>query len=1320
MASLVLTVAGYAVGGPIGALVGSFAGSFIDRKLFAPPPVNINNTQEGPRLTDLFVTSSSEGAPVLRVIGRMRVSPQMIWATNFREVVTVSTQTQTSGGGGGKGGGGGGASSTVTTTTTTYSYFVSFALGLCEGPIVGIGGVWADGKPLDMSQYTFRLYKGDETQGPDPKIAAVEGAGRVPGFRGLAYLVFEEMPLEKFGNRIPQITVEVIRRPSATGVRLEDVLTAVTIIPGLGEFVYATDTVYRSDGLGHSVAENRHGSHGKSDFLVALDQLQASAPNVNAVSLVVAWHGTDLRCSNCEIKPKVEFGASKVTTPWSWQVSGIGRGSADVVSSDSFGALLGGAPADRSVVQAITELKARGFRVVLYPFVMMDIPAGNGLTNPYSDNAAASGQPVFPWRGRITCSPAPGYAGTVDKTAAAASQIDAFFGAAAPSDFGAWNGDTIPYSGPNEWSYRRFILHYAKLAVAAGGVDAFLIGSEMVALNRVRSGASTFPAVSHMVALAADVRTIVGSSCKVGYAADWSEYANFRPDDGSNDVYFHLDPLWASANIDFVGVDNYMPLSDWRSGRLHLDAQAGVPSIYAQSYLQGNIEGGELFDWFYASGEDRKTQTRTPVTDGAYGKPWVFRFKDFYGWWANQHYDRPGGVESASPTAWVPQSKPIWFTEFGCPAIDKGSNQPNVFYDPKSSESVLPYVSTGRRDDLIQRAFLEAHITYWNPAAGHNPTSSVYGGPMIDPASLFAWTWDARPYPRYPNSSLIWRDAANWRRGHWLSGRLGLVTLADTVQEICSGLGVSIDTSGVNGIVRGYTIDSIMSPRNALSPLMQVYFFDAVESGRSIRFVQRGGSPVASVTMDDLVDSGNEDKRFYTLTRAQETDLPETAHLRFLDPDNDYQSADVYSRRLRGSSRRTIELTPALALDYSEAQGIADALLVDTWVMRERADLTLPPSAYALEPTDVVTLDLNGRSFEMRIEQLGYERNRPARLVRTDEATYGAPDAPSRLRQPRPEAEPGPAVLHIMDLPVLTASEIAGVPRLAAYAEPWARVDVFRSPATSGFVRDQFIVNRATIGRTLFDFYSGPVWTWDMANSLYVQLPSTQALTSLDDAFVLAGGNTCAIQNADGEWEILQFASAELIAPDQYRLTRLIRGQLGSEYAMRDPVGPGAPFVMLDATVVQSTIAVTERHNPWTWKWGPSTKAIDDPTFRAVTFSFDGVGLRPYSPVHLAGARDPATFDWTLSWIRRTRIDGDNWEAPDVPLGEEVELYDLDIIDIGTGAVRRTARVNQPAFLYTATMQAADFGTTQSQVKFAVYQISLAYGHGTGAIKTVP
>jgi hypothetical protein len=63
-------------------------------------------------------------------------------------------------------------------------------------------------------------------------------------------------------------------------------------------------------------------------------------------------------------------------------------------------------------------------------------------------------------------------------------------------------------------------------------------------------------------------------------AADWSEYFGHQPGEGSNDVFFHLDPLWADGNVDFVGIDNYMPLSDWRDGFEHADALGGWPAIY--------------------------------------------------------------------------------------------------------------------------------------------------------------------------------------------------------------------------------------------------------------------------------------------------------------------------------------------------------------------------------------------------------------------------------------------------------------------------------------------------------------------------------------------------------------------------------------------------------------------------------------------------------------------------------------------------------------------------------------------------------------------
>jgi hypothetical protein len=178
--------------------------------------------------------------------------------------------------------------------------------------------------------------------------------------------------------------------------------------------------------------------------------------------------------------------------------------------------------------------------------------------------------------------------------------VTAFFGTAAPDQF-VTSGDRVSYAGPAEWSYRRFILHQAHLCALAGGVDAFCIGSEMRGLTWIR-GANGFPAVDAFRALAADVRTILPGT-RLGYAADWSEYFGYQPPDGSGDVFFHLDPLWADPNIDFIGIDNYMPLSDWRDDREHLDAHWG--SIYNLDYLVANVAGGEGYDAACTSSSDR-------------------------------------------------------------------------------------------------------------------------------------------------------------------------------------------------------------------------------------------------------------------------------------------------------------------------------------------------------------------------------------------------------------------------------------------------------------------------------------------------------------------------------------------------------------------------------------------------------------------------------------------------------------------------------------------------------------------------------------------
>jgi len=1314
MASLVLGAVGSALGAgfggtilglsgaAIGGMIGSSIGSVIDSALMAS--LSPGQRIEGARLDSLRITSATEGTVIPRLFGRMRLGGNIIWATDFLEEVNTSSS-------GGKGGG-------PTVTTTEYLYSASFAVGLTEAPITGIGRIWADGSPMDLTGVTWRWYSGSEAQTPDPFIAAKMGTTSTPAYRGLAYVVFENLALTAFGNRLPQLSFEVFA-PLADPDTAEGLVQAVTMIPASGEFAYATDVVTKTD-AGTSSAENVNAIADTPDLEVSLDRLEALAPAVASVSLVVAWFGDDLRAGNCTVRPKVEV-AAKTTVPL-WSVNGVARAAAPVISQIDGKPVYGGTPADFSVVQAIQAIKARGMRVTFYPFLMMDVPPGNTLPNPYSDNAAGVGQAALPWRGRITCSPAAGFAGTVDKTAPTAAQVSAFFGSATPGNF-AISGTTVTWTGGADWGIRRMILHYAHLCAAAGGVDAFLIGSEMIGLTTIRSVASTYPAVTALKALAADVRTILGASTKIGYAADWSEYFGHHPGDSSGDVFFHLDPLWSDANINFIGIDNYMALSDWRDGFDHADA-ATAPAIYDRAYLQSNIAGGEGFDWFYASPADRDSQTRTPITDGGYGKPWMFRFKDLRSWWSNAHFNRPGGVEGGAATAWIPQSKPIWFTELGCPAVDRGTNQPNVFFDPKSSESQVPYHSRGWRDDAIQRAYLEATYLFWG-ATANNPVSTVYSAPMVSVANCAAWTWDARPYPFFPQASDIWSDGPNWRLGHWLTGRLGAVSLAALVRRLCLRAGLAdtlIDVSGLWGAVEGYVISALESPRASISLLAQHFGFDAVESEGRIRFLMRGQGVVAIIAPDGMVAASGQGD-VMELTRAQETELPQALKWQLARADEDYDAVIVEAQRITVTAARIASESFAVAVPPEEAERRCRRALMETWAGRESAVFKLPPSRLALDPCDVIHLDHDGRLTEFRLISVGDAGARSIEARRQDRAVYDLPPGAARAATvARPVTFGVPEVLFL-DLPQLSESIPAHQPLIAADAQPWpGEMAVFRSPALDGFSLLTTFGQRAKIGTLAADFYAGPVSRLDLGNALVIDLASG-ALQSVTDLALFAGANVLAVEAAPGQWEIVQAGTAELIAPSRYRLTQLLRGQRGTEQAMANPALAGARVVILDTTITPLPVAQADIGLPWNWRFGPASRPVSDASYAAAVFTPTGIGLRPFSVGQVEQpwrtARNPG--DLTIRWIRRSRaLAADSWEAAEVPLAEDSEAYAVEILD--GGAVKRTLTTATTSVLYTAAQQTADWGAPlgpSQSLAIRLYQLSALIGRGAGRSVTL-
>lgn len=1172
-------------GSAIGGAVGSFVGSRIDGALFG-------NTTEGPRIESIKLMESREGAGIPNVYGRMRVGGQVIWAARLRETRTTESVS------GGKGG----------PRVANYTYTASFAVALCEGEINRVDRIWSNGEVVALSDLPHRLYYGTENQMPDPLIEVIEGAGCAPAYRGIAYLVFEDLPLEQFGNRLPQLSFEVYREVATEGddQRVSELVDGVNLIPASGEFVYGTEPVRQNYFPNIETPENTHTSIMQTDMLVSLDQLERDLPMAKSVALTVGWFGTDLRAGVCEIRPGVER-REKQTRPYQWHAGGVDRDDAWLITSASAEDVAdaervpnyGGTPADKAVVQGIREMKARGMAITMSPFLFMDVAPGNGLTDPYGGQEQAA----FPWRGRIT--------GT-DGTAASAGEIASFLGHAQPDDFEI-DDETVRWrGGDDDWGFRRFILHHAWLAKAAGGVEAFLLGSEMRGVTRLRDAAGGFPYVDGLVALAADVRSILGPTVKISYAADWTEYGAYVPSDGTGDVLFPLDQLWSDQNVDFIGVDWYPPTGDWRDGEDHLDAQAGARSADDPDYLRSQMDGGEAYDWFYASDADRQTQNRTPIEDTAHGEHWVFRPKDLLGWWAASHHERPKGVRRAVATGWQSGSKPIRLSEIGFPALDKGGNSPNLFFDPKSSESALPPFSNGERDDVFQQSALRAALSFWQSQ------------PAVE--GTYVWAWDARPFPLFPVREDIWSDGANWAFGHWLNGRAGVSELGLVVRDICQRGGVVVNANEVTGLVAGFALTGVSTLRAALVPLMSAHGIEAIERDGVLVFRHRGVAPVRDIEPRGLTEGGLQTVR-QLLDKA-----PGALRLTYIGGNEGYQPATVEARVPEGDRSVVIDVSLPLLLTEARAQAVADYMLGQA-ARQDRAALGVALAHLGFEAGDGVRLADSGEIWRVsEITQASYQTLQ----LETDAGEL----AVSRSVQPALEVSSAEGFARpqawIIDGPVLPDMLGDRRPLLAGLGTPWPGPVLVSAGSDASQMRVRAeLVEPAGIGRLLGGLTQGPLGRWDRNSVLWVEMPD-ERLASLTEPAVLSGGQPLLVQNRSG-WELISFRDAELTGPNQYRLTGLLRGLQGSQI---HDVEAGSLCVLLDGRLTRGTIGQEEIGLELFWQAEGRgiLGAVQSETFE------DKAGLA-FSPVHLRMHMDFGGARYA-GWVRRGSGISDSWVGP--------------------------------------------------------------------------
>ena len=1322
--TVVGAVAGAYLGGPMGALQGAAIGGSIGgavNSVVNPATVTVT----GPRVADLSMQVSSYGKPIPKLYGTMRIAGNVIWMQPIKESTNVTSS------GGGKGGGG------VKQETTTYSYSVTLAIAICEGQIDEIRNVWADSELLTNAQIgtpgaNYNIYLGNETQTPDSIMESFDGVGNVPAYRGVAYVVIKDFPLENYGNRVPNFTFEV-KRTVRNSPALEDKITGVTLIPGAGEFVYDT-VVQKQVNILTRVAKppnNMHNASGNADILNALDQLKSTLPNVQWVGLVVTWFATSTDAGSCDIIPKVEIHGAFTTVPDAWNVAGITRSGAQVVLYFPDGTpTYGGTPSDSTIIHLVQELKSRGYSVMFYPMVFVD---------------TITPQPK-PWRGRITPANATDAANWFTKT----------------------NG------------YNNFITHYLNLSV--GGValkdhiDAFIIGSEYVGMTSATFATGVYPGVTGFVNLAATAKSILPPTVKVIYTADWSEYHH------APGGWFNMDPLWSSPNIDVIGIDAYFPLTPdlpqsnityqqiydgWTKDEGYdyfydnrPNGAPGTSNLVSNPFTTingSNIVALDLTGFFNAhllvgqaitlagctgspggisaaningvriihsviDGTHITFTAGANATSAASGggsvctidKPkyfngYTYAWKNISYFWSHTHTN-----PDSSSTGWTAKMKPIWFAEFGFPSVDGCSNQPNVFVDPSSSESSYPRGSQHRIDFLAQRTALEATIDFLTAQ------NAITGNSNLIPQQ-FVWTCDARPYPEYPNLTDVWADGRLWITGHWISGKLGLSNLGAIIGSLLSGIGVpSYDTSTLTDPVFGYVVKDIINVRDPISELRSIYLFDMIESDGTLKFIKRGQNSVVTIPQDNIVPtsgSGNI-RTAVKMTRTQELDLPALYSISYYNQTKEYETNTQIAQRQTTKAINQVNLSVNLSLADQDAQNIVNKLLYTSWMERTSYQFTLPPQYAYLEPADIITITINNVDRVLRITDTSMQQNgaQDIKAAVEDISTYDFYKVPGNggSTQKLPTGVPATQT-DLMDLPAFphdAPTDAFFTVATAPLAPNWSGAVLYRSDDGGQAGGNTYnlvmpITTKSTIGVTLSTLATGNTYTWDYANTVDIAMVYG-TLSSTTELALLNSSNTAVIGT-----EIIQFLNATLIADGQYRLSGLLRGRLGTEDQIATHI-TGENFVLLDTTVTRLPMSLSRIGLLSYYKGVSVGDTLGNTAEQNLTYT--ARQLKPYSPVQITGTRD-GSGNLTINWIRRTRIGGDLRDGVDVPLNEQSESYQVDVMNGST--VVRTLTATSPTVSYSAVNQATDFGSVQSSVNAKVYQISATVGRGIAGVATI-
>lgn len=546
------------------------------------------------------------------------------------------------------------------------------------------------------------------------------------------------------------------------------------------------------------------------------------------------------------------------------------------------------------------------------------------------------------------------------------------------------------------------------------------------------------------------------------------------------------------------------------------------------------------------------------------------------------------------------------------------------------------------------------------------------------------------------------------------------VIVSAVVSKIAETAGIdpnTVSTSSIHGDVRGFGVLASSSATDALTPLALCYMFDVAEVAGGLRFWRRGTPPQAKIETDDLAAHQSTESRpeAITFNRAPETRLPQEATFSYIDPSMSWQFSSQSSRRIAGSSQSNLNTSAAIVLSADEAKQVADRMLWEAWTARSDATTAVSDRHVAVEPGLSYLFD-TGTGFEpFRVKTVTRGANGVTQLeIAADRPEIYSSDAAGAAGNPivQQEGDPPESFLHCLDIPMLRdADNDTGFYMVvdSVTGDSWRGATILRSTDEGENYDGVAVLSTRTTTGVTAGLAAGPTAIIDRWTVLTVTLTDpTAELDTITEERMLDGSNSAWVGGADGEeGEVLQFATATLIAPGIYELTDLLRGRLGTEYAARSHVD-GETFVLL-----QGAMIARPDFSPSDWNKDRLYKAVTTMTLEdawpAEHFTNTGESKRPLSPVHVLCATDDAG-DTTITWVRRSRFRQPGLGGGPLALGEVYEAYEIDVL--AGSAVVRTLTSTTPTASYDAAAKAADGVGPGDTVVVAVYQMSDVRGRG--------